>query len=464
MVFSNLNFIFIFLPVFFAIYYVVPYKMKNLTIVAGSLLFYFIGCIDMPEHLVIFISSIAVDYYAGIYMETNAKYKKQILVASIVFHIICLVSFKYSNFVLGQLNTIYFDNKFIFNIVQPIGISFYTFQGISYLADVYKGKIKAEKNLTDFAAYIAMFEQLIAGPIVTYDSIEKDLHKRVINIQNVKSGVTLFIIGLGLKVLLANPIGKLWTQVEGIGFESISTPLAWLAIFAYTFQIFFDFFGYSLMAIGLGKLLGFKIPENFRFPYISRSMTEFWRRWHITLGSWFREYIYIPLGGNRKGTICTIRNLLIVWLLTGIWHGAGYNFIIWGLVIFMIIVIEKYAISGFLEKHIIISHLYMILLIPVTWAIFAIDDTKQLGIFFTRLFPVGNHNVWSQFRYDYIKYISMYYPFFIAGVIFSTPIPFRLFKQLSNRAVRIIILALIFIASVYCLYRGLDDPFLYFRF
>ena len=218
------------------------------------------------------------------------------------------------------------------------------------------------------------------------------------------------------------------------------------------------------MAIGLGKMLGFNLPKNFDFPYLSRSMTEFWRRWHITLGSWFRDYVYIPLGGNRNGKAATVRNLLIVWMLTGIWHGAGYNFILWGFIISLIIIIEKLYIGKFLERFPAVGHIYMIVLIPLTWAVFAIDNIGQLGVFFTRLFPFFGQGVWSIFRYDYIKYLKLYWPFLVAGLLFSTHLPFNILKLIKNRFVIAGILAVIFIASVYCMYRGLDDPFLYFRF
>lgn len=353
---------------------------------------------------------------------------------------------------------------FTSDIVLPIGISFYTFQGISYIVDVYKGRIKAEKSLLRYAVFLSMFEQLIAGPIVTYEQVRKELRVKKLRVSWIINGIGTFIIGLGLKVLLANPLGKLWTQTSAIGFESISTPLAWLAIIAFTFQIYFDFWGYSLMAIGLGKMLGFRLTKNFNYPYLSRTMTEFWRRWHITLGSWFREYVYIPLGGNRRGKRATIRNLLIVWLLTGIWHGAGYNFLLWGTVLFIILVLEKFFIGNFLNRVPMIGHLYMLFIIPLTWAIFAIDDMQQLGIFFTRLFPFFGQGAWSVFRYDYLKYLNLYYPFFIAGILFSTKIPFYIMKQIKNKRIIWGLLLIVLGASVYCMYRGLDDPFLYFRF
>lgn len=246
--------------------------------------------------------------------------------------------------------------------------------------------------------------------------------------------------------------------------ESVSTPLAWMGIIAYSFQLYFDFFGYSLMAIGLGKMLGFNLPRNFNHPYTSLTMTEFWRRWHITLGSWFREYVYIPLGGNRRGTLRTVFNLLVVWILTGIWHGAGYNFLIWGLVLFLLIITEKFFTGRYLSTHPVAGHAYMFFVTPLTWAIFAVTDMEQLKILFTRLFPFFGQGVWSIFRYDYLKYLGQYYPFFIAAALLSTRLPYRVLKRIKNKLIIRILLLIVFIACIYCMYRGFDDPFLYFRF
>lgn len=464
MVFSSLNFIFIFIPVFFILYYLVPSKGKNIILLIGSLCFYFVGTVNNPEHFAIFILSIIADFFIGLLIEKYNRHKKLFLSLGVIFHLISLGIFKYAGFVIDQMNQFIPSFNLTWQFVLPIGISFYTFQGISYIADVYSGKVKAEKSLLRYSVYISMFEQLIAGPIVTYDCVEKSLEKRKIMAQDILKGVGIFIFGLGLKVLLANPLGKLWSQTQAIGFESISTPLAWMAVIAYSFQLYFDFFGYSLMAIGLGKMLGFNLPKNFDHPYTALTMTDFWRRWHITLGSWFREYVYIPLGGNKNGNIATIRNLLVVWLLTGIWHGAGYNFILWGFVLFLIITLEKFVYGKYLKKHPALGHIYMAILIPVTWAIFAVSDISQLSVLFTRLFPFFGSGPWSVFRYDYLKYLSDYYGFFIAGFILSFKFPYEKLKKIKNKAVIAIFLAAVFSFSVYCMYKGFDDPFLYFRF
>lgn len=464
MVFSSLQFIFIFMPIFFGFYYIVPDKFKNAVLFIGSLCFYFVGTINNPEHFILFILSIIVDFVIGVLIEKFPSIKKLFLSLGIFLHLFSLAVFKYSGFIINELGRIVPYFNLTDEIILPIGISFYTFQGVSYIVDVYRGKISAQQSLLDYGVYISMFEQLIAGPIVTYDQVQNELTRRSVKKSSVAEGLGVFVFGLGLKVLLANPVGKLWSQTSAIGFESISTPLAWMAIAAYSFQIYFDFFGYSLMASGLGKMLGFKLPKNFEHPYIARSMTEFWRRWHITLGNWFREYLYIPLGGNRKGTKNAVFNLLTVWLFTGIWHGAGYNFILWGAVLFVVIAVEKFFIGEYLSKHPVISHLYMVVLIPVTWAIFAIDDIGQLGVFFTRLFPFFGQGVWSVFRYDYIKYLKSYYPFFIVGILFSTKLPYKILQHLKCRVIIFLLLTAVFVASVYCMYKGFDDPFLYFRF
>lgn len=448
MVFSSLQFVFIFMPVFFICYYLTRNRYRNIVLLLGSLCFYAIGTIDTPFYFVLFILNMLLDYIMALGIERFPGAKKCFLFCDVLLHLLCLGLFKYANIFL----------------ILPIGISFYSFQGISYVADVYKGKIKAEKELLHFTVYISMFPQLIAGPIVTYGNVVKRIKRRKCVKRRILNGIGMFVFGLGLKVLLANPLGKLWNQTNAIGFESISTPLAWLALAAFSMQIYFDFFGYSLMAIGLGKMLGFQFPINFSNPYTSVTMTQFWRKWHITLGKWFRNYVYIPLGGNRKGAVVTFFNLLIVWALTGIWHGSGVNFLLWGLLLFLIILLEKVWLGKFLNKHRFIGHLYMILLIPLTWAVFAVEDLKQLQALFMRLFPFFGQGVWSVFRYDYLKYWKIYYPFLLIGILFCTKLPYQLLAETKRKFFIKILLAGIFIGCAYCMYRGFDDPFLYFRF
>lgn len=457
MVFSSLSFIFIFLPIFLFIYYFTPYKLKNFILFAGSMIFYGIGVMGNPFYIILFIISIAVNYIIGVAVENNPR-KKILLILGLIYNFAWLFLFKYSSFMLSGL----FE---VSEFVLPLGISFYTFQMVSYIIDVYRGDVKAEKSIITLGAYISMFPQLIAGPIVTYGTVRKKLHsKRRFQITNLASGLMTFIAGLGLKVLIANQLGSLWSTVCAIGFDSISTPLAWLGIFGFSFQLYFDFWGYSLMAVGLGKMLGINLPKNFDHPYTAVSMTDFWRKWHITLGSWFREYLYIPLGGNRCGKLKWVRNLFIVWLLTGFWHGAGWNFILWGLVLFVILFVEKTTYGKFLEKQRWLGHAYMILLIPLTWLIFAVTDMNQMGVYFGRLFPFIENVERTYFAGDFIKNLSEFKLPLIAAVLFSTKLPVLINRKIGNTVVGYIIYAAIFWLAIYCLYMGMNDPFLYFRF
>ena len=330
MVFSSLIFLFRFLPLSFIIYFFTPKKFKNLSLFFISIVFYFLGEFN---YFFIIIFSVFVDYFLslGIDKYRSSRYLPRIFLSfSIVFNLGMLFFFKYMNFFMENVNLLLGINFKILDITLPLGISFYTFQTMSYTIDVFKNKIKPEKNIIDFALYVSMFPQLIAGPIVKYTDIKESLKDRRISLDGLEEGIELFIIGLFYKVFIANNIGSLYEDTLSIGFSNISMIFAWLGILAFSLQIYFDFLGYSLMARGLGKFFGFSFPKNFNYPYISRSISEFWRRWHITLGSFFKEYVYIPLGGNRVKKYKVYRNLFIVWLLTGLWHGASFNFILWG--------------------------------------------------------------------------------------------------------------------------------------
>ena len=353
----------------------------------------------------------------------------------------------------------------VFAPVLPVGISFYTFQAISYLADVYRKTAEYEPSFVNFAMYISMFPQLIAGPIVTYSSIKKEISRRSHSMRAVEEGLKTFTIGLGLKVLLANRLGGLWNEAGTVGYESISTPFAWLAITAFSLQIYFDFYGYSLMARGLGRIMGFTIPENFHDPYLSLSMTEFWRRWHMTLGSWFRDYVYIPLGGSRKGKLMTFRNMLAVWALTGFWHGASWNFILWGLLMFALISVEKLGLIRILERVPALGHLYMAFAISVSWVLFAVTDLSQMAVYFTRLFPfLPQPEGMAYFAGDYLKYGRLYGLSLAAGLVFATGLPMKLYRRFKNSPAAAVVLLAVFWGCVYCMKMGMDDPFLYFRF
>ena len=456
MVFSNPAFVYIFLPVFLVAYYLVPGRWKNEMLFLGSMVFYTVGSWKHPMHILVFFLCLVVNWAVARVMELS-RFPKLWLIVGLIYDFGFLIYFKYAGFLVKEIAGT------ALSIILPIGISFYTFQAVSYIADVYRGTCPAERSFIKFGAYLSMFPQLIAGPIVTYPTVRRNMTARVISWKGFYTGTQIFILGLGSKLVLANQIGGLWHQVQMIGFESVSVPLAWLGIIAYSFQLYFDFYGYSLMAIGLGEMLGFKFPVNFDHPYVSVSMTEFWRRWHMTLGSWFREYVYFPLGGSRVSRGKIVRNLLIVWLLTGIWHGAGYNFLIWGFVLFAIMVVERFWIKDFLERHRWFGHLYMIVLIPLTWAIFVNTDFSQLGLFFRKLFflvPSASVLVPG----DWLKYLTQYWPLLIACVFFSTPLFRRFFDRFRHRIPGYIALALIFGYCVYCMYMGMNDPFLYFQF
>lgn len=462
MVFSSILFLFRFMPAAFAIYYLVPRRFKNFTLLVLSLIFYSWG---EAKYFPVMIASIVVDYTASGLIESHRNNKlicRLGLIYSVVFNLGMLGFFKYTNFFVGNLNALFGLSLPTISFVLPLGISFYTFQTMSYTIDVYLGKVKAERNIIDFGAFVVLFPQLIAGPIVRYTDINRELKERQINLPQIQDGIKLFILGLGSKVLIANNVGALWTEIEAIGagegFLSISTPLAWMAVFAYSLQIYFDFSGYSLMAIGLGKMLGFEFPKNFDFPYISRSFTEFWRRWHMTLGSWFREYLYIPLGGNRVSKSRLYFNLFVVWAATGFWHGASWNFIFWGLFFFVFLVIERMGFKQVLERHSAFSHVYVIFFLLLSWALFAVTDLGMLGDLFTRMFvPVGG--------VDWIYYLRNYIVVFILGTVLSTPALKGLYLRLEkNNVFCLIFFGAIFLASTAYLVDATYNPFLYFRF
>ena len=365
MVFSSILFLFRFFPIAMLVYYIAPRRYKNLVLLVESLVFYSWGEV---RYFPIMIASILVDFIASNGIEKHRQSKgacRAFLTLSVVFNLGMLGFFKYTNFLLLNLGALTGLSFPALSLTLPLGISFYTFQTMSYTIDVYRGKVPAERNIVDFGAFVVLFPQLIAGPIVRYTDVNRELKSRVITLDGVQEGIDIFIRGLGRKVLIANNIGALWTEVSAMNFEVISTPLAWLGILAYTFQIYFDFSGYSQMAIGLGRMLGFRFPRNFDDPYIAKSVTEFWRRWHMTLGSWFREYLYIPLGGNRCSFPRQVFNLFVVWAATGLWHGASWNFVLWGLYFFVFLVLEKAFLRPRLEKTRVLGHLYLLFLVVV---------------------------------------------------------------------------------------------------
>lgn len=444
------------------LYLFIPEKYRNIVLLSGSLLFYAAG---EPYYVLLLILSILINYGAGkLILDKEKKTAKNVLILSLIYNFGMLFIFKYWDFAAGILNRLSAGETIpVLSLSLPLGISFYTFQIVSYLFDCYRGKWKEKTDFVSFAAYVTMFPQLVAGPIVKYEEVAERMKARKIRAKSVESGLKLFSIGLGLKVLLANQIGTLWNTLMSAGPGNLSAAAAWMGAFAYSFQIYFDFWGYSLMAKGLGKMLGFRIPRNFNDPYTSRSVSEFWRRWHITLGRWFREYLYIPLGGNRKGFFRTVFNLFVVWSLTGLWHGASFNFVLWGLIFFGLIALEKKGFGKWLESKKIAGHLYVILLIPVTWMVFAITDMRQLLHYLQNMIGIHLSDVIVGSE-QVVRYLKEYGVLFIFCILFSTSCPMDLYRKYKQKWYVIAIIVIIFCLSVYEIMSGSDNPFLYFRF
>lgn len=466
MVFSSLEFIFRFLPVFLIIYYLVPIRFRNAVLLLGSIIFYTLG--DY-KYLVLLLLSVIVNYFAAghIRCQQGPGRKKAWLIAALIYNFGLLFFFKYINFAIENINGILniFSPEAALAPLKmglPLGISFYTFQAASYIIDVYRGDIEEKPSLFSLGTYLFMFPKLVSGPITPYGEIKEQLVSRRSRLYKVEDGLKVFVFGLGMKVLIANRIGILWNDIQTIGFQSISTPLAWLGAFGYSLQLYFDFQGYTLMAVGIGKMLGFELPDNFNHPYMSKSVTEFWRRWHITLGKWFRNYIYIPLGGNRKGKGRLVFNLFVVWLLTGLWHGASWNFILWGLSLFLLILLEKLFIKPYLDKSKVLSRLYMLLVLPLTWMLFAISNLGDIGIYIGRMFHlVPGINVNSN---DIVKYLEQYKWLFLAGIFLCFPYGQRWFEKHKDNILCTIILFFVFWYCVYQLSNGINNPFMYFQF
>lgn len=463
MVFSTITFLFYFLPIVLGIYYIVPQKWKNTILLIASLVFYFYG---EPKYIILMILSIIITYIFGILIEKNRNTTKAkiYLIVSISISVGLLIYFKYTNFIIKNIQ-MWIANKIEFiHIILPIGISFYTFQMISYLIDVYNGKAKVQKNMLKLATYVSLFPQLIAGPIVRYTTIEEQLERREYSIQKFSTGVRRFIIGLGKKVLIANVLGEL--QNIFLVSNEKSILFYWIYAISVMLQIYFDFSGYSDMAIGLGKMFGFEFLENFNYPYIAKSITDFWRRWHISLSTWFRDYIYIPLGGNRVSKVKWIRNIIIVWLLTGLWHGAEWNFIIWGLYFGVLLIIEKV----FLEKYLnnipsIFTRIYTLLIVMISFIIFNGEGTEQILQNLGGLIGINGIPLVSA---ESIYYFKSYFIIILIAIIGATPMPKNIansdkFQKLENILEPIYLLIIFIICTSYII-DGSFNPFLYFRF
>ena len=464
MLFSSIVFLFTFLPAVLVLYYLLPERFHNPVLLLASLIFYAWG---EPVYIFLMLLSILFNYFSGLDIArnlTDRRLAKRSLIFNIVVNIAILGFFKYEGFVLDSLNAVLPVHITYHPLALPIGISFYTFQILSYIIDVYRGNVKVQKNILNFALYVTMFPQLIAGPIVQYADVEEQLVNRESSWDKFGEGCMYFIRGLAKKVLLANTSGMIFTEVTGLGKGNVSVLSAWLGAFAYMFQIYFDFSGYSDMAVGLGKMFGFEFCMNFNYPYIAKSITEFWRRWHISLSSWFRDYVYIPLGGSRKGRLRTMFNLFAVWTLTALWHGAGYNFLIWGGMLLGALFLEKLFLLPFLQKSKVIGHVYLLLFVPVTWMAFTITDIHQLGIYLTRMFPFVNAHTGMVNSMDYIKYLKDYDSLLAMGVLFATPVPAVIYGRIKRGMVGTLAIAVIFALSMYYLAVSANNPFLYFNF
>lgn len=463
MVFASITFLYYFLPIFLILYFIFPKKYKNIVLLIFSFIFYFYG---EPKYILLMLIEVFFSYFMTLSLEKNKS--KSLLGIIISFHIFLLCVFKYFNFIITNINSIFGGNISLLNIVLPIGISFYTFQIISYEVDVYRGKVKASKSLIDYMTYVFLFPQLIAGPIVRYETISKELKSRKVTLEDFSYGVNRFIIGLFKKVVIANNIGELCNILNNS--SEVSVLLYWVLGISYMLQIYFDFSGYSDIAIGIGRMIGFKFPENFNYPYIANSVTDFWRRWHMTLSSWFRDYVYIPLGGNRVSTLKHIRNILVVWMLTGLWHGASWNFIIWGIYFGVILIIEKYCLNKVLEKlPRVIRNIYAMFIVMISFIIFSSDDISSALVAIKGLFSFSS----LKFSNDFIiYYIRSYGVILIGGLVLCTPLIKNVINKLRENKIlnyiinifEVIILVLILVVITSMLIDSSYNPFLYFRF
>jgi alginate O-acetyltransferase complex protein AlgI len=450
--FSDLNFIFRFLPAFLIVFYLTPIKFRTWTLLLGSLLFYAVGDLRMLPALV---GAVIVNFLFAKAQFGEKSLSLLLFILAIDFGM--LAEFK----ILGQ---------FVDSTLMPIGISFYIFKMISYQMDVYSGKIDKDESFVNVAAYFCMFPQIISGPIMRFDKFKENpffggRHGRMKVFSMIEDGLRYFVVGLSLKVLLADHLAMLWKDIGTIGYESISTPLAWLGAYAYTMELYFDFWGYSLMAAGIGVMLGFPFITNFDQPYGSGSVSEFYRRWHATLGSWFRDYIYIPLGGSRKGNFRTVLNLLIVWIVTGFWHGITLNFIIWGVILFVIVVTEKFLVFNKLPEKVgkIVGRFNVLVLIPLTWVVFAISDFNLLGQYFSRLFPFFGQGV-AVNKGDIVKNLGIYWSVLLPGVVLLIPKVFEFWENHRNHVLFNILWILLFWVCIFSIAGSAGNPFMYFRF
>lgn len=463
MLFSSLVFLFIFLPLTLFVYYTGPKKWRNGILLAASLIFYAWG---EPVYIFLMLFSAATDYVYGLFIHKFRSRRpaaaKLALLSSILINISILGFFKYADFLIANINTLFGTSIMALNLPLPIGLSFYTFQTMSYTIDVYRGKCLPQKNPIALATYVCLFPQLVAGPIVRYERIATELIHRKWCSKQFAEGISLFIKGLGKKVLLANNIGLLWNGTQQQDFNELSLLSAWLGIIAFAFQIYFDFSGYSDMAVGLGKMFGFNFPKNFHYPYIAKSASEFWRRWHITLSSWFRDYVYIPLGGSKQGKLKLYRNLFIIWGLTGLWHGASWNYVLWGLYFGTLIAAEKAGMQKLLEKlPPFMQHIYLLFIILISWVLFVFEDFTKLHTYLKIMFGFHQAPLFNgQFLYDLYTNLTL----LAICTICSIPILDNLNQKYNSGKLQATVYFIILILSTAYLVDATYNPFLYFRF
>lgn len=463
MLFTSISFLYYFLPTIIILYFITPKKYRNYILLIFSIIFYMYG---EPKYVILMLVEILVAYFGALLID---KYKsKEIFLITIIIHIGLLCVFKYTDLFIGTINSIFKTNISFLNIALPIGISFYTFQILSYVIDVYRGKVKVQKNILKLATYVSLFPQLIAGPIVRYETICNELDNRDETIEKFSLGVRRFIIGLAKKVLIANMLGELCTKFSLV--DERSVLFYWIFAISYMLQVYFDFSAYSDMAIGLGKMFGFTFLENFNYPFISKSITEFWRRWHISLSSWFKDYVYIPLGGSRKGTLKLVRNILIVWFLTGIWHGAAYNFILWGLFIGVFLVIEKLWLSKYISKlPKVLRNIYVLFIIMISFIMFNAGSINEAFFNIKGLFGLNKEVFINNYT---IYYLKSYLIVLIIAIFGATPLFKNIIEKLKkskclNKIVNVLepifLVILLLLVTAY-LIDSSYNPFLYFRF
>ena len=466
MVFSSMTFLLFYLPAVLAVYYLAPNKLKNLVLFVFSLLFYAWG---EPVYVGLMIFSTVLDYTCGLTAERfrGTRKAKIALLVSVVVNLSLLGVFKYAHFLIATVNSVFGCALPLLGLPLPIGISFYTFQTMSYTIDVYRGDTKAQRNIVSFGAYVSLFPQLIAGPIVRYQTIAEQMDRRTHSSDQFSLGVRRFVCGLAKKVLLANNIGLLWNTISQTDAANLTVLSAWLGLIAFSFQIYFDFSGYSDMAIGLGSMFGFSFCENFNYPYISASVTEFWRRWHISMGTWFRDYVYIPLGGNRCGLAVQLRNIAVVWLLTGFWHGASWNYVLWGVYFGALLIAEKFFLLEKLKKVPLVGHFYTVFCILLSWVLFSFEDMAKGAAYFKAMFGFGAGLCNSTALYEQASYL----PLLGICAIAATPLAARLYRKLNEKCASAVMtladasgIACGMLLSTAYLISGSYNPFLYFRF